>query len=855
MANPVDVFAGAGGGLLFSVLYEALKELTIKYLLFKHVLKSVKSTLKSLENVTQEIAKLNDDLDRPKEEMAGLKTQLDEGKVLVDKCRKVRAWRVDKTYKYSRKLIGWNDSLKEQYEILNVFALRNGLETLKTVKGTEKTVNQIESSNVTIKEGVEDLQINNEDLKIAVNRVEAITLNIEAAMKQPQKEAEIEAWGEVPDLPTLTVGLDGPLNELKMMMFNDEVSMVVLTAPGGCGKTTLATKFCRDKKVQEKFKNNIFFVTVSKTPNFCLIVQELYKSKGNLQVPTFKDDENAVKWLQTFVKEQGQDPLLVVLDDVWSGSEYLLHKFDFKMPNYKVLVTSRSEFPGCGSPYHLQSLDFDNAMTLFHHEASLGEKTLDIPQDIIRKVVEGCKGFPLAITVAAKSLCGRPIEDWEKRLVEWSKGSSILDSEIQLLLRLQTSLDVSNKEMIMVRECFLDLGSFPEDKRIPVAALIDIWTESYDSLDEDILCVANLHQITNRSLATLVVTRKDKLQGDGYYTEHFVTQHDLLRELAIYESTLEDTEQRERLIINISKDNFPKWWREQKYQCMKARLLSISTDGAFSTNWPDMELPEAEVLVLNFQTKNYALPPFVEKMVKLKVLILTSYGIVPSEVTNFQLLCTSSNLKRMRLERISIPSIAKHPIQFSSLQKISLFMCNIGQAFSDGSIQLSHAWPNLVEMNIDYCNDLVALPADTSDLILLKKLSITNNHKLIALPEDIGKLAKLELLRLRSCSGLEELPGSTGNLKKLNFLDISYCFSIKELPENFGELSSLRKLNMRDCSRLTELPLSVPSLEHLQVIGDDDTKSLWQPFLPIKGTNIQLAKDNVNLNWLHKYQF
>lgn len=122
----------------------------------------------------------------------------------------------------------------------------------------------------------------------------------------------------------------------------------------------------------------------------------------------------------------------------------------------------------------------------------------------------------------------------------------------------------------------------------------------------------------------------------------------------------------------------------------------LFADGAFSTNWPDMELPEAEVLVLNFQTKNYALPQFVEKMVNLKVLVLTNYGIIRSELTNFQLLCPTSNLKRMRLERISIPSIAKHPIQFSSLQKISLFMCNIGQAFSNESIQLSHAWPNLV---------------------------------------------------------------------------------------------------------------------------------------------------------------
>ncbi|KAM5576410.1 putative disease resistance protein [Rosa sericea] len=846
MANPADVFAGAAGGLLFTMLYDGIKELATKHAMFKDVLESVNATLESLEKVVQDIARLNEDLDRPKEELESLKTQLEEGKELVAKCRKVRVWRVDKKYKYSKKLVGWDDRLKKQLEGLEVYAIRDGMETLTTVKRIDKTVSQMESSSFSMKEGVEQIETNTANIQMAMGRVEA-------SLKQIQNEGKIEAWGAVPELPTLTVGLDGPLKELKMKLLNNGVSMVVLTAPGGCGKTTLATKFCQDEQVQEKFKNNIFFVTVSKTPHFYLIVQELYRSKGN-QAPPFKDDENALKWLQKFLREEGQNPLLLVLDDVWSGSDSLLAKFELEMQDYKVLVTSRSEFPRYGS-YALQSLDFDNAMKLFHHAASLGENSLDIPLDISRQVVEGCKGFPLAITVSGKSLCGQPIETWQKRLIEWSKGSSILDSETQLLHRLQTSLDVLNKEMSMVKECFLDLGSFPEDQRIPVTALIDIWTESYGSLDEDILCVANLHEITNRSLANLVVTRKDKLQGDGYYSEHFVTQHDLLRELAIYETKQEDPGHRQRLIINIFEDNFPKWWSEQKYQCMKARLLSISTDGAFSTKWHDMELPEAEVLVLNFQTKNYPLPQFVEKMVKLKVLVVTNYGIVPSELTNFQILCTSSKLKRMRLERISIPSIAKHPMQLNSLQKISLFMCNIGQAFSNGSIQFSNAWPNLVEVNIDYCNDLVALPADSSDLIHLKKLSITNCHKLLALPEDIGKLAKLELLRLRSCTDLAKLPGSTGNLKKLKSLDISYCFSIKELPEDFGELNSLRELNMRDCSRLQELPLSVSNLEHLKVIVDDETQSLWQPFLPIEGTHIVVAKENINLNWLPKFQF
>ncbi|XP_070670231.1 probable disease resistance protein At5g66910 [Malus domestica] len=203
-------------------------------------------------------------------------------------------------------------------------------------------------------------------------------------------------------------------------------------------------------------------------------------------------------------------------------------------------------------------------MKLFHHSASLGDKSSHVPKDIREKIVERCKGFPLAITVVGRSLCGEPIEIWQKRVLQWSKGFSILDSETELLFCLERSLDTLGKEMVSIRECFLDLGSFPEDQRIPAAALIDIWAELYD-LDTDTECIANLYELTKRSLANLVITRKDKMEGDGYYSEHFVTQHDVLRELAIYNTKKEPVEHRKRLIVDICGDNLPKWWREQKH--------------------------------------------------------------------------------------------------------------------------------------------------------------------------------------------------------------------------------------------------------------------------------------------------
>ena len=65
----------------------------------------------------------------------------------------------------------------------------------------------------------------------------------------------------------------------------------------------------------------------------------------------------------------------------------------------------------------------------------------------------------------------------------------------------------------------MDLGSFPEDQRIPAAALIDMWAELYE-LDEDgIQAIANLQELTIRNLASLVMAR---YAGFYLYTTTFL---------------------------------------------------------------------------------------------------------------------------------------------------------------------------------------------------------------------------------------------------------------------------------------------------------------------------------------------
>ena len=114
-----------------------------------------------------------------------------------------------------------------------------------------------------------------------------------------------------------------------------------------------------------------------------------------------------------------------------------------------------------------------------------------------------------------------------------------------------------------------------------------------------------------------------------------------------------------------------------------------------------------------------------DKMDELKVLIDTDYGFFHVELSNFQLLGSLHNLKRIRLVKVSISSLCKTLVPLKSLKKISLFMCNIGKAFENCTIQVLDALPNLTKINIDYCNDLEEFPIGLCDIVHLKKLSIT----------------------------------------------------------------------------------------------------------------------------------
>ncbi|CAL5367051.1 unnamed protein product [Camellia sinensis] len=815
-----SLVGGAALGAAFGELLRAVDNGIINAVQFKSTLTSLRSRLNQISPMLEEIDNLNRKLGRSEQDTEMFTNRLKEGLHFVNKCEKIH-W--------------WNCCKKSLYTI-----------KLKDLEQSIVTFFQIEAQ--------AQMSMDSRRILVVVNEVDEKLerMNTFGGGRWGCNGKGIAGWCEVPGVPNFVVGFEEPLQELKTMVLEGGEQVVAISALGGCGKSTLAKMLCRDKEIKGKFTDNIFFVAFSKATNLMVITERLLQHNG-YQVPQFQTDEEAMNQLESMLNRIGQ-PILLVLDDVWFGSEFLVERFKFQISDYKILITSRSVFPRFSSTYRLTLLKDEQAMALFCHLAfPQGGSSSNIPDDLVNKIIElqivrGCGGLPLALEVVGKSLKGESEVTWNNRLNRWSEGQSIFYSDAapngatDLLNRLQTTLDDLD---VKIKECYLDLAAFPEDQRIPAMALVDMWVELYN-LDE-VSAFAKIHELSDRNLLNLVPTRKDANEINGYYNEHFVTQHDLLREVATRQID-QNPIHRSRLIMDISGNDLPKWWIEQGQHPI--RLVSIST-GEIS-NGHNMQLSKVEVLLLNIQIRNYTLPQLMEKMDQLKVLIVTNYGFGSAEISNFPLLGHLSSLKRIRFEHISISSIAKTMLRLKNLQKISLVMCKFDDAFGNCTIQIADMLPNLVEIVIDCCNDLVEFPAWLCNISSLKRLNITNCHELIALPEAFGKLDNLEVLRLHACTKLLELPESIGRLQKFRFLDLSDCISISKLTERMGELSSLRKLNMRGCRGLSELPSSVKNLRQLEdLICDEETGYLWENYkIHLPNLKFHVLKEDVNLDWL-----
>jgi Leucine-rich repeat (LRR) protein len=124
--------------------------------------------------------------------------------------------------------------------------------------------------------------------------------------------------------------------------------------------------------------------------------------------------------------------------------------------------------------------------------------------------------------------------------------------------------------------------------------------------------------------------------------------------------------------------------------------------------------------------------------------------------------------------------------------------------------------PNLEDLNLDNCTNLVEVHHSVGFLDKLAYLNLSGCSNLKSFPKSL-KLRSLEELDLQGCSSLQNFPEIECKMECLTSIRLDYT-AIKELPSSIGYLTGLHHLHLEGCKNLMNLPCSIFQLQHLKTL-------------------------------------
>ncbi|XP_060967410.1 putative disease resistance RPP13-like protein 1 [Cannabis sativa] len=305
---------------------------------------------------------------------------------------------------------------------------------------------------------------------------------------------------------------------------------------GGIGKTTLAQLVFKDKRVNKTFDTKEW-ITVGDDKVDCLkvmklVIEKVTSKKCKIEEP-YDLQEEVKKVLR--VKK-----FLFVVDDVWdedpSKWDVLNNCFKSGLHGSRIIVTTRSvavaTIMKTGSTFELGRINEAASWQLFAKHASLvvdSNDYLDLKQ-VGEKIVDKCKGLPLAITSMGCLLRGR------QKKKEWNNilNSDIWElydrKEVKILPALWLSYFNLRPEL---KQCFAYCSLFPKDYHFRKGEMVLLW------MAEGLLQSANEKRVEEVgeeyfedliSMSFFQPSNKDQ----GYPT---FLMHDLIHDLAIFVSS------------------------------------------------------------------------------------------------------------------------------------------------------------------------------------------------------------------------------------------------------------------------------------------------------------------------------
>ncbi|XP_068501514.1 putative disease resistance RPP13-like protein 1 isoform X2 [Phaseolus vulgaris] len=619
----------------------------------------------------------------------------------------------------------------------------------------------------------------------------------------------------------------------------NQPSILSIVGMGGLGKTTLAQHVYSDPKIEDAKFDMKAWVCVSDHFQVLTVTRTILEAITNQ-----KDDSVNLEMVHKKLKEKlSGKKFLLVLDDVWNERpaewEAVGTPLSYGAPGSKILVTTRSEKVASSmrSKVHLlKQLGEGECWKVFENNA-LKDGDLELNDELMkvgRRIVEKCKGLPLALKTIGRLLSTKSsISDWK----------NILESNIWELPKEHSeiipALFLSYRHLPShLKRCFAYCALFPKDYEFVKEELIFMWmAQNFLLSPQQIRHPEEVGEEYFNDLLSRCFFNQSSVVG------HFV-MHDLLNDLAKYVCA--------DFCFRLKFDNekcMPKTTRHFSFEFCDVksfdgfesltdakRLRSFLPINSWRAKWhfkisihnlfseikfirvlsfrgcldlrevPDSvgDLKHLQSLDLS-STEIQKLPDSICLLYKLLILKLSSCSMLEEFPSNLH------KLTKLRCLEFVGTKVRKMPMHFGelkNLQVLSMFLVDKNSELSTkhlgglGGLNLHGRLSINDVQNIG--NPLDALKANLKDKRLVElQLEWEWNHvtddpkKEKEVLQNLQPSNHLETLSIRNYNGTEfpswEFDNSLSNLVFLKLADCKYCLCLPPL----GLLSSLKTLEIR----------------------------------------------------------
>ncbi|KAL7115260.1 hypothetical protein ACP275_04G173300 [Erythranthe tilingii] len=679
------------------------------------------------------------------------------------------------------------------------------------------------------------------------------------------------------------VGFDDDLLQLMDWLTGQHscLQTIPIVGMGGIGKTTLARNVYDHLTIVQHFDFRAW-VTISHNYTVHQILSELLaflkKQERNENLEASSSDNHEGRLGEKLYKSLFGKRYLIVLDDIWSIKAWEQIKFYFPDNNSssRIVITTRLSNVAIhfGSlRLDMNFLNQDQSWNLFCEKAFAGEGCPSELEGIGKRIVQKCRGLPLAIVVIG-GLLGKS----HKTQVHFENFGNDISSILSSTERDKHCLDILSLSYrhlpVHLKPCFLYMGIFKEDKEIRLSRLIKLWVAEGFLKPKEAQSLENTAESYFKDLVdrNLIIVHKWGMNGKIKTCKI----HDLLRDLCLREAKKEkffhvkkgagipqDIERRVLCYGEYGKTYHPiaaralsstslarsLVWEELPLQldCRLLRVLRVvgtnSPDDmfrqinlrylAYEGDWISIpELPSSMSLLWNMQTlvitesfEQFVAPSEIWEMTQLRHLEIkeiflpdpppSSDGQDAFVLRNLQTLLKVVNLKLSEKVCKRIPNVKKLKMKYDD------FSCSPSCDYCLNNLNRLKKLESLscyfreMPKGGDFLQN-ITFPSSLKKLVL----SNTNLHW-----EDltmIGSLPNLEILKLEddSVSGSEWNP-IEGEFVQLKFLKISMCSDLIYWNADNSHFPVLKKLVLEGLSKLDEIPLDVGEIATLELISLD----------------------------------